>query len=292
MTKSRSKTAPTGLTAVLYFLWGPGRPLTLAAVMTATLAAGCYIVWYRVRDRVQASSMYRLHVEQIHITPLPAWIHSDVRSEVFRNGSLDGNVSILDDNLAAQIGGAFALHPWIARVSRVRKLTPAAVDVELVYRQPVCMVATGSESLPVDVDGVLLPSGDFSPVEKGSYPLLVGIDAAPLGPVGQRWGNQPVVGGAEIAEALHPVWQTLRLQHIAPLANPPASAGGAPYYELVTRAGTHITWGIAPYAAAAGEPTPRDKVDRLLQYVADHGSLDSHASGQDLDIAKLPNKSR
>ena len=116
-------------------------------VLAGTLLGGWYVVWYRQRRPRPASSLYRLRLEQVHITPPPPWIDCDIRGEVFRDGSLDGPVSILDDDLAARIAAAFKLHPWIAQVRRVRKLTPAAVDVELVYRQPVCMVARGGESL-------------------------------------------------------------------------------------------------------------------------------------------------
>ena len=112
---------------------------------------------------------------------------------------------VLDDNLPERVAHAFSLHPWVAKVGLVRRLSPARLEVELVYRRPVCMVEVREGPLPVDGQGVLLPSDDFSPVEKEHYPRLTGIDTMPMGPVGQRWGDGRVVGGAE----LPPHWARL-----------------------------------------------------------------------------------
>ena len=49
---------------------------------------------------------------------LPAWIHSDIRGEVFRDPKLGGPLSIMDDDLVDRIKEAFAEHPWVAKVSR------------------------------------------------------------------------------------------------------------------------------------------------------------------------------
>ena len=62
----------------------------------------------------------------------PAWIHTDVKAEVIRNASLDAALSVLDDNLTVNIAQAFALHPWVAKVTRVSKHHPARVKVEVV----------------------------------------------------------------------------------------------------------------------------------------------------------------
>ena len=50
---------------------------------------------------------------QIQITPPPAWIHSDVKTEVIRDAGLPVELSILDERLFDRLKQAFALHPWI-----------------------------------------------------------------------------------------------------------------------------------------------------------------------------------
>ena len=138
------------------------------------------------------------------------------------------------------------LHPWVAKAT-VTKRAGARVNVDIVYRRPVCMVevANGSavDLLPVDGEGVWLPGEDFSQKQKESYPCLAGIDRRPIQPVGHPWGDARVVDGASIAAALLPVWQQLKLYRIQAAARPSSPGDRGPAYELYTRAGTRIVWG-------------------------------------------------
>ena len=235
-----------------------------------------------------ASGQYTVTLDKVAITPPPNWIHADIRTEVFRDASLDGPLGILDDNLPERVAHAFSLHPWVAKVGLVRRLSPARVEVELVYRRPVCMVEVREGPLPVDGQGVLLPSDDFSPIEKSAYPRLTGIGTMPMGPVGQRWGDVRVVGGAEIAAVLGPTWQQLKLDRIVPLPAAAMAADDEPYYQLTTRGGTRIFWGLAPGGKGPQELPAAEKVARLVQYVADHGTLEGRGGPQTLDIRLLP----
>ena len=94
---------------------------------------------------------------------------------------------------------AFKLHPWVAKAT-VTKRAGARVNVDIVYRRPVCMVevanGTAVDLLPVDGEGVWLPGEDFSQKQKESYPCLAGIDRRPIQPVGHPWGDARVVDGA------------------------------------------------------------------------------------------------
>jgi len=278
----------------------------LAMVLLVGVVGGPYLAWRRLKPRILNAPEYRVSPEQVEMTPAPAWIHSDIRAEVFRDPSLDGPLSLADDNLTEQIANAFSVHPWVAKVTRVTKRHPAAtnlaaVKVELVYRQPVCMVEVAGGVLAVDADGVVLPSEDFSPIEATRYPRLVGADPKPAGPPGRRWADAKVVGGAEIAAALSPVWEVMRLKQIVPLAA--NTAAGAtendasesdrrarePIFALVTRSGTRILWGYAPGANMLGEPPAAEKVARLRRYLAVHDTLDGpQGQPQELDVRTLP----
>ena len=140
------------------------------------------MVWtIYVYPHFQASGLYTVTREKVTITKQPPWIHADIRAEVFRDASLDGLQSNLDDSLAERIARAFRLHPWVAD-AKARKRPPAQVEVDLVYRRPVCMVDQPGGATPVDVEGTVLPSEGFSPIEKKSYPRLSGVDTGPSGP--------------------------------------------------------------------------------------------------------------
>jgi len=272
------------LRRLVRFLWGPGRTATLIVLLLAVLLGGWCLAWSRVRDYVLASDDYLVTPEQLEITPLPDWIHADVSAEVFRNASLDGPLSIMDDDLTRRIAEAFASHPWVAKVHRVTKRHPACVQVELDYRRPVCMVQLAGRLLPVDARGVLLPPGDFSPVEISRYLRLVEVRTTPMGTVGECWGDDRVIGGAAVAAALLGLQEEWNLSHIEP--RDPLTAGFADEctYTLVTRGGTRIFWGRKPGTRAAGELAPKEKIARLKHYAAKHGTLDGRGAPQQLDV--------
>ena len=294
---------PLGLRRALAILFGAGRTVTLALLVVVAFCGGAWAIWRHVEQHVESSPDYLVGLEHVTITPQPEWVRSDVRAEAYRTASPpDRPLSILDDSLAERVATAFMLHPWVAKAT-VRKRAGARVSVDIVYRQPVCMVemATGStvELLPIDAGGVLLPSEDFSPKQKESYPRLAGIDRRPIQPVGHPWGDARVFDGASIAAALLPVWQQLKLRRIQALEPSPGTGGAT--FELITRAGTRIVWGSsvvgpgggpgaptkcgAPTKWVGGETTSAEKVARLVHYAEAHGGL---YSATPLDVRQMP----
>jgi hypothetical protein len=290
---------PPWLRHTVAMLFGPGRTLTLAALVVAVFTGGAWAVWRHVEKHVENSRDYLVSLERISITKQPDWVRSDVRAEAFRTASQpDRPLSILDDGLVQSIHSAFKVHPWVAKAT-VTKRAGGRVNVDIVYRRPVCMVELANAStvdlLPVDGEGVWLPGEDLSQKQKESLPCLAGVDRRPIQPVGHPWGDARVVDGAAIAAALYPpgplpAWQQLKLYRIQPAAQTPSlggapACGSGPTYELYTRAGTRIIWGSATAGAASGEPSAEEKAARLLQYAAVHGGLDAGAS---LDVRRMP----
>ena len=179
------------------------------------------------------------------------------------------------------------MHPWVAKVQRVSKRSPAGVEVELDYRRPVAMiVVAGPMLLPVDGEGVLLPTADFSPQEAQHYPRIAEIKTSALGPVGTRWGDTHVTGGAQIAAALLEDWEALKLHQVVPAARQVDSLGvESDTYELCTREGTRVDWGHPPGAEIANEAKAAKKIERLRSYAAQHGgSLEDPSGPQRLDV--------
>jgi hypothetical protein len=257
------------------WLFGPGRPLLALLVVGGVFGGAWNWSWLHVRNRVYASESYWLALENVEITAPPPWIHTDIRVRVFADANLDRpRLSITEDDLVQRIRAAFLLHPWVADVVRVQKSHPARVKVDLVYRRPVCMVEHAGELVPVDGQAVVLPGEDFSPVEASSYPRLVGIDAGPVGTIGTPWGDDRVLGGAEIAAALFESWEKLGLGQIACTSSSGTGLHEVPTYELVTRNRTRIPWGQAPSSDVSSDAPAKEKVARLEKYFAEHGTLD------------------
>ena len=300
--RKAKKSAPAGTGGLFAWLLGPGRTALIGVTAFLVLGGGLVLAWLSLKDRILDTPDHLLDPGQIEITPPPDWIHSDICAEVLRDPTLDGRLSILDDGLAERIARAFARNPWVAKVVRVEPLYPSSVRVELEYRRPVCMVEVPGGLLPIDAGAVLLPEGDFSPVEKTRYPLLTGVAQAPIEPPGSRWPDAKIIGGAEIAAAIGPAWETMRLHKIVPLVADPAAAtaGGAsrrsasfrsaePFFELVTGSGTQILWGYAPGAGAIGELPAAEKVARLKLYLAKYDTFDGRdGRRQMLDVRTMP----
>jgi hypothetical protein len=286
MASTKTKNAPPVIAPWLRhsaaYLTGPGRVISLSMAMIAIFLGGWFFAWREVRSHVLNEKDYRVGPHDVEISPLPEWIHTDIRAEVFRNASLDKPLSILDDNLTERIRNAFSLHPWIAKVRQVTKRYPARVSVELDYRCPVLMVEMPGGLLPVDALGILLPSGDFSPVEKSRYPRLVGVETAPLGTIGDRWGDARVAAAAEIAEAVGPAWLELKLASIVPSA---ASSATDDYvYTLLAQNGSRIIWGRAPSSNVPGEPPAGDKIARLKLWAASQSTEKGRGGQQEFDL--------
>jgi hypothetical protein len=280
---------PPAVAKTVGWLLGPGRPLALIVLIVAVFGGGWYLIWQAVGRDVLSSEAYRLTPDALEITPLPEWIHKldkDICREVFRDASLDRPLSILDDGLVEKIRSAFALNPWVAKVNSVRKYPPARVKVDLVYRRPVCVVEIGTQRHPVDVEGVLLPSDEFSATEAARYPRLVGVEVAPGMPVGARWNDPRVAGAAEIADAFGPAWEKLGLELIVPLQPARTDRTQDCAYELITRGGTRILWGRAPSIAFPGESSAAEKVGKLQKYGAEHGTLEGTKGVQQLDLTQ------
>ncbi len=267
------------------FMSGRGKIVVIGIVVVCG-AVAARLIWERVREHVASRDDYRLTPADIAITAPPPWIRADVKAEVIHNGLSGGPLSILDDGLVERIHSVFSLHPWVAKVERVTKSHPAHVEVEIVYRRPVAMVQVPGGWFPVDAEGVLLPCDDFTTADTKAYPRLVGVESSPLGGAGTIWGDPIVAGGAKIGEKLAPAWGDLGLRHIhwvKPAANSDPSAPA--FYELITGAGNSIPWGSAPGSEQAAEPTVKEKMVRLMAYIAAHGSLDDMPGGpKNLDL--------
>ena len=208
-TKPIRLVVPAFVKRLVAVLVGPARSLAIGLLAVAVVAVGCYLLWQRVRGDVLASDQYQVTAESLEITPLPEWIRTDPRRQVFNSLALGGPLSIMDENAARRVADAFRVHPWVDRVIQVTKRHPSRIRVELKYRRPVCMVQVEREpakAMAVDVRGVWLPD-DFESADAERYPLLVNVDSKPLAGYGMPWGDERVVAAAEIAEAFGGTWQ-------------------------------------------------------------------------------------
>ncbi len=274
-----------------------------ATVILAGLIVAAYFAWNHWARPVINVTRHQLLPENVQIPPTPPWIRSDIKAEVFRDGSL-ADASALETDLTPRIAHAFEMHPWVAEVTRVSKQAPANVVVELAYRQPIAWVEVpegmfgqqGQAALPIDGKSVLLPQSDFTIDDLGLFIRIHIDDLSMCGPTGTPWGDPRVAGAAAIASALGESWRELGLYEIRAVADySQPSAPAKTRYELYTPAEKRLIWGSAPGYEPPGEPAAAAKVRLLREYVQRHGPLDEGAvlgldlrNSESVRTARLP----
>lgn len=267
------------------------RPKVWAGLLLLVgLGVGAHFVWRSAADKIAHDPHYLLMAENIHISPPPAWIRSDVKTQALRNAGLDGTLSVLDDweVLSKRVKEAFEFHPWIAKVDRITRKMPHSLDIDVRYRKPIAAVESsdvgGVMFLPIDENAIRLPEDDLTDTERRYLPRVSGITGRPL--VGDRWDDPRVVGGAKLAAQLADVWQQLRLvEIIANLQTSPHDEKQIYRFEIVTTGGTRIVWGMTPGdELRTGESPFPQKRQRLLDYAAQHGKLESIDGPAVLDV--------
>jgi cell division septal protein FtsQ len=248
--------------------------ILIAAIILAAVVAGSLAMWRRVQRHVAEQPEYLVAVEDIDVNSQPDWIHTDVKAEVIRDAGLTKKISILDEHAPERISEAFGLNPWVERVAGVHTSYPAHIKVDLVYRRPVAMVAVPGGLLPIDAQGILLPTAGFVAAEAQSYPRIVGVVSSPRGLVGTPWGDITVERAARLAVLLQNVWRSLGIHHIrVPQAD--GEALGDPCWEIVTRGGSVFLWGASPGDEAEGETKAAEKLARLVQLASGNQGLDA-----------------
>ena len=296
MAKKKNKTNSiwTVLPRTIRFLAGPGRTVSLALLLVGGFIGGAFLAWQHLGPRVVDSAEYQVGANDLEMTPLPSWIRTDIRKEVFRDLCLDGPLSILDDDALKRVADAFAVHPWVAKVLKVSKHYPASIHVELKYRRPVCMVVAYDPPglRAVDIEGVALPRDDFSVREAMKYPRLEGIDTIPLGPVGTPWGDDRVVGAALIAAAFGDDWGRLGLDRISIGDTIRTGFHSETSFVLHTSGGTKIIWGRSPKTPTKTELSADQKIKRLKQYANGYGGLARYSTLDLTDLSKPNNENR
>ncbi len=270
------------------FSVGQGRWLLGVVVLVVLLLAGGRF-FSDLQSQLAGDARYRLSVAAIEITPPPPWVRCDIKSEVFRNSDLLGDVSILTDaeKIHGRLVDAFELHPWVEKVEQIELLAPAAARVKLSYRRPVAAIEVTrdgvAELLPVDATAVRLPDGDLSEAEKRYLPRITDAQTQVL--VGEPWTDSRIVGAVRLAFSLLDNWERLHLVDIVPSTYPEIRRSQKYYvYELRASYGTRIRWGAAPGIGPSEEDSVETKLARLSQYVAEHGPLNTSYTPAAIDV--------
>ena len=223
-----------------------------------SLVAGVFALWPYALQKLPSLGTrpeYRMEFAQIQVTPPPTHpVPGNLVEQVAELSGMPRELSLLSDTLTADVAQAFRRHPWVARVVRVQKSFPASLTVELEYRQAVVMAQVQGGRIPVDVQGVVLPTADFTTKDTNRYPLIQGIETRPKVRPGTVWNDASILAAARLASLLGERWKTLKLEAISvPRATSPATDPNDVILELIGHGGSRIVWGRTPGSAHPGE---------------------------------------
>jgi hypothetical protein len=235
-----------------------GLLLALVPVAAAGLVVfGVIALGRQAADALRDQERYVLSFTDIDCTPPDRLSHAEFLGEVGFLAGWPDRMNLLGEDLPARLAAAFAKHPWVETVDHVEVRLPRQVRVTLTYREPVLNVAGPNRA--VDRNGVLLPVTARS----AELPVLVTAVQGPGGVPGTRWGNPVVEAAAATAALLRSHNDRLRLQRYEVVE------GGL----ILGGQSARVQWGHAPGQEAAGEAPAEMKLQRLLEYQAEHGSL-------------------
>jgi hypothetical protein len=253
------------------------RAAILSLIGPAVLLLVGYFGWRYYGANALDGAFYAVKPENIHLTNTPSWLKTDIVREVF-DGSNLGKMSLLDDQTAAVIARAFDAHPWIRKTYRVQKMAGGQILVNVEYRTPIAMVHCESDTpqgndpggkenfLPIDAEGFLLPTKDFSQTDIQNYFLIYArnIRASDHRRVGTPLGDSQIDEAVALCRELNSIREEANLVSI--YVYPTQSAGKAKWMlELATRGGPRITWGSAPGLESREEPSILWKMKRLKE---------------------------
>jgi hypothetical protein len=218
----------------------------------AALVAGALLVGRLAERALKGRGRSVLAFADVACEPPPGLSREEFLGEVQYLSGLPDELDLLAADLAPRLARAFAGHPWVASVERVRK-GGGSVQVELAYRTPVLAVPLpGRGTLRVvDGQGVLLPVL----AQTARLPVLKARVAPPAGRPGRAWGDARVASAAKVCAALGP--------HLAALGLEGCKVEEGPDGLLLEGRQARVLWGKAP--------ADETRVERLLRRAREGG---------------------
>jgi hypothetical protein len=250
--------------------------LVRAAALTAgglVVLLGWVVLGRQAAIGLRDSDRYTAAFADIQCSPPPPVPRADFLGEVQYLSNLPDRLPLTDENLAARLAAAFAVHPLVESVERVEVL-PRPVRVSLNYRTAVLAVPGPDALRTVDGKGILLPQ-TTSPE---GLPRLAGAAVQPpAGNPGKPWGDDRVTAVARVAAYLQPFRDRVVVEKMTVEESD----------VLLFTSGARFRWGNPPGRESRGEPDARTKTNRLCEIVK--GGKPLLGAEYDLTTAVKPN---
>ena len=238
------------------------------------------LAWDRYHDSISSPLTKPIDQRILTVNRPPAWIKTDVRKVAIQESRLP-EIKLGEPRALEQVAASFAVQPWVKSVQKIRK-SASGIHVEVLYRKPVALVEIGDDALfPVDDEGVLLDSRDFTgPDAELDYwrvsmpaPITNGLLA------GYLWDDMRVTDSVLIANAWNGNQIETGLMRIVNRSQPTRDRMRLQAYELWTLNGTIVIWGNPPGHEVEGEATAAEKIEAVRSFTVKNGPLNSLKRG-------------
>ncbi|WP_182869175.1 hypothetical protein [Stieleria mannarensis] len=273
-------------------------PAAWSLVWPMLLLVGSYVAYSRWYADHFAAHYRSLDRQSITISPPHEFVRTDLVAEVYDSTRLM-ELSPADRSVTAKLASAFASHPWVQHVHRVRKLPAGKFELDLDYRRPVAAFhVTGGEAwkqmiaehlkslgypvsdvngyLPLDGEGMLLPTAGLTYDDAMELIHIEVWELYPTGNEGTPFGDRRVESAALLAKLLAAVRDQIRIAKITVSGDPRLNL--VPKLEIITGDNTHLFWGSPPGMEQPRERDARAKLKDLLS--------GNYVPGGDLSIAR------
>lgn len=275
-------------------------PAVWSLIWPMTLLIGSYVAYTRWYEYHLHSQYVAIDPAKIEITRPHEYVRTDLAEEVYQATRLS-ELSPLDRQATAKIASAFASHPWVKTVHRVRKLPEGNFEVDLEYRKPVAVfhltgdaawlksieayltnlgysIHGGADNLyfPLDGEGVMLPTDRMTLQDTRELIQIEVAEVFPTGDEGTPFGDRRVEAAALLAKLLSAVSNQIKIAKITVSGDPRMNL--VPKLELVTGDNTLLYWGSPPGMEQPRERSAKEKLVDLLS--------GNYVAGGDLSVAR------
>ena len=259
-------------------------PGTLFVLVTALTIGGALNLWERYQHRLIPRDDYQLTAETVRITPAPAWAKIDLKRLLLEVPAGHEPPSILDTDVVSKTAMTLKSVGWVEEVQQIRK-SSEGLQVDLRYRVPVGLVelnrnnvpglekAKAAQLMPVDRAGVVMPAQLMEQVDLPKISVFNPHGFNQLTPW-VIWPDARVVDAAKIMAAIGSRSKQLGIYRVMTLRSSRQMSATQIPFELWPKKGTKVVWGNAPGKEAVGEADARFKLEALVQFVQQHGTID------------------
>lgn len=262
--------------------------IPLIAAVSLFVAAGAAVYGMeRLKKHVYALPEYNPPI-RVELADPPDWVEREGwRDRILGCVQIPADQQWLDEALVRAIGDQINRSGWVSRVERITQSTDGTIRIACQFRRPIAMVRVSEGFVPVDREGVRLPTGSGTQLydlvdDDSGWMKIEGVSTG-LPEVGEAFGGDDALAAVKIASLIFQQEFALRISRIDVRNFRGRLNKRENHIRLLTRDGGEIKWGSA-IGEEIEEASATDKIKTIMMYFR-KGPPQAH-----VDISVFPNR--